>query len=74
MEIVTKKRMQIFSGRATRPRQEVADHLGMRLGDVDIHEFANGEIYVRYRENIRGSDVFLIQTHCPRSTPTSWSS
>ncbi len=44
--------------------REVADHLGMRLGDVDVHEFANGEIYVRYRENIRGSDVFVIQTHC----------
>jgi ribose-phosphate pyrophosphokinase len=65
MEIVTKKRMQIFAGRGTRAlASEVVDHLGMRLGDADIHEFANGEIYVRYRENVRGSDVFLIQTHC----------
>ncbi len=65
MEVVTKKRMQIFSGTGTLDlAREVVDHLGMRLGDVDIHEFANGEIYVRYRENIRGSDVFLIQTHC----------
>jgi ribose-phosphate pyrophosphokinase len=65
MEIVTKKRMQIFAGRGTAELAgEVADHLGMRLGDVDIHEFANGEIYVRYRENIRGSDVFVFQTHC----------
>jgi ribose-phosphate pyrophosphokinase len=65
MEVVTKKRMQIFAGRGTTHLAgEVADHLGMRLGDVDIHEFANGEIYVRYRENVRGSDVFIIQTHC----------
>ena len=65
MEVVTKKRMQIFSGTGTLAlAREVVDHLGMRLGDVDIHEFANGEIYVRYRENVRGSDVFLIQTHC----------
>ena len=65
MEVVTKKRMQIFSGRGyPQLAREVADHLGMRLGDVDVHEFANGEIYVRYRENIRGSDVFVIQTHC----------
>jgi ribose-phosphate pyrophosphokinase len=65
MEVVTKKRMQIFSGRGyPELAREVADHLGMRLGDVDVHEFANGEIYVRYRENIRGSDVFVIQTHC----------
>jgi ribose-phosphate pyrophosphokinase len=65
MEVITRKRMQIFSGRGTLALStEVADHLGMRLGDVDIHDFANGETYVRYRENIRGSDVFLIQTHC----------
>ncbi|MEX0657842.1 MAG: ribose-phosphate diphosphokinase [Egibacteraceae bacterium] len=65
MEIVTKKRMQIFSGRGhPELAHEVVDHLGMRLGDVDIHRFANGEIYCRYRENVRGSDVFVIQTHC----------
>jgi ribose-phosphate pyrophosphokinase len=65
MEVVTKKRMQIFSGRGSEDlSREVADHLGMRLGDVDIHEFANGELYVRYRENVRGSDVFVVQTHC----------
>jgi len=65
MEIVTKKRMQIFSGRNfPELAGEVADHLGMRLGDVDLHEFSNGEIYVRYRENIRGSDVFVVQSHC----------
>lgn len=66
MEIVTKKRMQIFSGRGfPELATEVAEHLGMRLGDVDLHDFANEEIYVRYRENVRGSDVFLIQSHCP---------
>jgi ribose-phosphate pyrophosphokinase len=65
MEIHTKKRMQIFTGRGyPELAREVADHLGMRLGDVDIHEFANGELYVRFRENVRGSDVFLIQSHC----------
>jgi ribose-phosphate pyrophosphokinase len=64
MEVVTKKRMQIFAGRASAALAgEVADHLGMRLGDVDIHDFADGQIYVRYRENVRGSDVFVFQTH-----------
>ena len=64
MEITTKKRMQIFSGSAHPAlAREVAEHLGMKLGDVDIHRFANGEIYVRFRENVRGSDVFLLQTH-----------
>lgn len=65
MELTTKKRMQIFTGRGyPELAQEVVDHLGMRLGDVDIHEFADGELYVRYNENIRGSDVFLVQSHC----------
>lgn len=65
MEVVTKKRMQIFSGRG-HPElgREVADHLGMALGAIDLHEFANGELYVRYQENVRGSDVFVVQTHC----------
>ncbi|HUH06550.1 MAG TPA: ribose-phosphate diphosphokinase [Egibacteraceae bacterium] len=73
MEITTKKRMQIFSGRGyPELAQEVVDHLGMRLGDVDIHEFANGEIYVRFRENVRGSDVFLIQSHCRPVNDNVW--
>lgn len=65
MEITTKKRMQIFTGRGyPAMSKEVADHLGMRLGDVELKDFSNGEIYVRYQENVRGSDVFVIQTHC----------
>ena len=73
MEVVTKKRMQIFSGRGfPQLATEVADHLGMRLGDADIHEFADGQIYVRYRENIRGSDVFVFQTHCTPVNDSIW--
>ncbi len=65
MEITTKKRMQIFTGRGFPDvSREVADHLGMRLGDVELKDFSSGEIYVRYQENVRGSDVFVIQTHC----------
>jgi ribose-phosphate pyrophosphokinase len=65
VEIVTKKRMQIFSGTGyPEMAEEVAAHLGMRLGDVDVHEFSSGELYCRFNENVRGSDVFLIQTHC----------
>lgn len=64
MEIVTKKRMQVFSGRGNPAlSQEVVQHLGMRLGDVDVHEFANGEIYCRFGQNVRGCDVFIVQSH-----------
>ncbi len=73
MEIVTKKRMQIFTGRGyPELAGQVADHLGMRLGDVDIHEFADGQIYLRYRENVRGSDVFVVQTHCTPVNDSIW--
>ncbi|MGH2767568.1 MAG: ribose-phosphate diphosphokinase [Actinomycetota bacterium] len=65
MEIVTKKRAMIFSG-SSNPElaKEIVDHLGMRLGGVEISRFPSGEIYVRYQESVRGADVFLIQTHC----------
>ncbi|HEX2029766.1 MAG TPA: ribose-phosphate diphosphokinase [Nitriliruptorales bacterium] len=64
MEIVTKKRMMIFSG-SSYPELagEVADHLGMRLGDVKLSRFANGELYCRYLESVRGADAFVIQSH-----------
>lgn len=73
MEVVTKKRMQVFSGRGyPELAKEVVDHLGMRLGSVDIHEFSNGELYVRFQENVRGSDVFLIQSHCEPVNVNVW--
>ena len=65
MEKVTTKRMSLYSGR-THPdlAQEVADHLGIGLGNPGLVEFANGEVRARFGESIRGSDVFIMQTHC----------
>jgi ribose-phosphate pyrophosphokinase len=64
MEIVTKKRMMIFSGSAyPELAREVADHLGMRLGEVKLSQFANGELYARFQESVRGADVFVMQSH-----------
>ena len=64
MEVVTKKRMMIFSG-SSYPElaREVADHLGMRLGEVKLSKFANGELYARYQESVRGADAFVLQSH-----------
>jgi len=64
MELVTKKRMMIFAGSSYQDlAQEVADHLGMRLGDVQLSRFANGELYARFGESVRGADVFVLQSH-----------
>ena len=63
-EIVTKKRMMLFSGTAhPRLAEEIATTLGVELCETKISRFASGEIYVRSEESVRGSDVFVIQTH-----------
>jgi ribose-phosphate pyrophosphokinase len=63
-EIVTKKRMMLFSGTAhPKLAEEIATTLGVELCETKISRFASGEIYVRSEESVRGSDVFVIQTH-----------
>jgi len=57
------KRMMVFTGTANPELSEdVARHLGIELGNVKIRQFANGEIYVRFLESVRGAHVFLIQS------------
>lgn len=57
------KRLMVFSGRSNPALgEEIAQHLGIRLGKVELSTFSNGEIYVRYQESIRGADVFVVQT------------
>jgi len=64
MELVTRKRMMIFAGSSYQDlAQEVADHLGMQLGEVQLSKFANGELYARFDESVRGADVFVLQSH-----------
>lgn len=59
------KRMAVFSG-SSNPAlaDEIANELGVSLGNVKLEKFANGEIYARYLESVRGADVFLIQSVC----------
>jgi ribose-phosphate pyrophosphokinase len=57
--------LKIFTGTAHKElAQEVAEGLGMRLGDATVARFSDGEIQVRLKENVRGSDVFVIQPTC----------
>ena len=64
MELVTKKRLHLLAGRSNLPlATEIAECLGVELGHPNLSEFANGEIHSRLGENVRGADVFIIQTH-----------
>src|SRR5499426_4389771 len=58
-----RKSLMLFSGRAF---PELAEEIGGVLGvpptPTDAYDFANGEIFVRYRESVRGSDAFVIQS------------
>jgi len=58
--------MKIFAGNANKVLAEkVANYIGMRLGDITVGRFADGEINVRIEETVRGHDVFVIQPTCP---------
>jgi ribose-phosphate pyrophosphokinase len=60
----TQKNLMVFSGRAhPELAQQVAESLGAGLVPTSAYDFANGEIYVRYEESVRGSDAFVIQSH-----------
>jgi ribose-phosphate pyrophosphokinase len=57
------KRLMVFAGRSHPDlAQNIAEKLGVELGDVKLETFANGETYCRYLESIRGADVFIVQT------------
>jgi ribose-phosphate pyrophosphokinase len=65
MEVVTKKRLVFVAGRGHEELSaEVAEALHVPLGEVVLSTFANGEIYCRYGESVRGADVFVFQSHC----------
>jgi ribose-phosphate pyrophosphokinase len=64
VEIVTKKKMLLFSG-GTHPElaHEIADHLGIQVAPAVLRRFASSETYFRSEESVRGCDVFVVQTH-----------
>ncbi|HEV8296618.1 MAG TPA: ribose-phosphate diphosphokinase [Acidimicrobiales bacterium] len=64
MELVTRKKLYLVAGRASRYlADEIGAVLGEPLGEPNIDEFANGEVHCRFGESVRGTDVFIIQTH-----------
>jgi ribose-phosphate pyrophosphokinase len=64
MKRTTEKNLMVFSGRAHPAlAQDVADKLGSGLVPTTFRDFANSEIYVRFKESVRGCDAFVIQSH-----------
>ncbi len=62
------KTMAVFAGSVNPPlAQGIVEELGIELGNVKLEKFANGEIYARYIESVRGADVFLVQSVCAGS-------
>ncbi|KHL10326.1 ribose-phosphate pyrophosphokinase [Mumia flava] len=60
----TEKNLMLFSGRCHPSLADaVADAVGTAVVPTSIYDFANGEIYVRYQESVRGCDAFVIQSH-----------
>ena len=60
--------LAIFTGNANPMlAQGIADHLKVSLTDVLVSRFSEGEIRVEIKENIRGRDVFIVQSTCPPS-------
>src|SRR2546429_3612682 len=63
---LSRSQLLLLSGTANRPlAEEMAHHLGQPLCAVTIRRFADGEIFVKIDENVRGRDVFIIQPTNP---------
>ena len=59
------KRLMLVAGRANPElAAKIADKLGVELSAANNKTFANGEVYCRYEESVRGSDVFIVQPTC----------
>ncbi len=59
-------RLKIFSGSSNRAlAEEICQCMGVPLGDATVNCFPDGETFVKINENIRGADVYIIQSTCP---------
>src|SRR5205085_4195705 len=60
------KELKLFSGNAHRALVgEIAEYLKVSIGEADVTRFSDGEVFVQINENVRGTDVFVVQPTCP---------
>jgi ribose-phosphate pyrophosphokinase len=65
LEVVYNKRLMLVTGRANpQLAARISDKLGVGLSPVTHKTFSNGEVYCRFEESVRGSDVFIVQPTC----------
>jgi ribose-phosphate pyrophosphokinase len=58
--------LKILSGSSNRPLSErIATYIGKQLHDATVSSFPDGETFVKINENVRGSDVYIVQSTCP---------
>ncbi|MGH7308791.1 MAG: ribose-phosphate diphosphokinase [Candidatus Rokuibacteriota bacterium] len=58
--------LKLFTGNANPSlAEEIARYLHLPLGDVEVSRFSDGEVFVQVNENVRGTDVFIVQPTCP---------
>jgi ribose-phosphate pyrophosphokinase len=63
---MSEARLKIFTGNSNRPlAEEICRSIGEPLGEATVTAFPDGESFVKINENIRGADVFIIQSTCP---------
>jgi ribose-phosphate pyrophosphokinase len=64
LSVPNQKRLVLLAGRSyPELAQEVAENLGVPLSPTLAYDFANGEIFVRFQESVRGCDAFVLQSH-----------
>jgi ribose-phosphate pyrophosphokinase len=64
----SKPALKVFAGNSNRPlAEEICRHIGIPLGEATVTSFPDGESFVKINENIRGHDVYLVQSTCPPS-------
>ena len=62
--VPNQKRIVLLTGRShPELANEVADSMGIPLSKTQAYDFANGEIFVRFQESVRGCDAFVLQSH-----------
>src|SRR5579885_2412659 len=58
-------RLTVFTGNANRAlAEEICGNLEISMGRAMVRQFADGETYLQIKENVRGADVFIIQSTC----------